>query len=202
MIQNTKYEVMKFVEQGDRCYKGSDYIQGQLLAKYVQSNPYLEKAQIFLWITELVKQVEQYHRCKGEQPYQYVNPYMMVISEEGEVRLIDAKASSNASLLTVANKQVIREHFLPEYLYDYSASDVDTDIYGIGKSIQYIFAMTLPNPALTKWEEYVFQKIVRNCLNSEAKQSYETPQDILKHLPKMKREGLTAMRIMRTIKGG
>ena len=177
---------MKFVEQGNRCYKGSDYIQGQLLAKYVQANPYLEKEQIFLWIADIIKQVEQYHRCKGAQPYQYVNPYMVVVSEEKEVRLIDAQANSNTSLLEVANKQVIREHFLPEYIYDYSASDVDTDIYGIGKSIQYIFAMTLPNPVLTKWEEYVFQKIVRNCLNSDAKQNYKAPEDILKHLPKMK----------------
>lgn len=189
MIQSTKYEVMKFVEEGNRCYKGSDCVQGQLLVNYVQTNPYMEKGQAFLWIAGLIKQLEQYQRCKGEEPYQYVNPYMLVIDVEKQIRLIDAQATSNASLLEIAHTKVIREHFLPEHIYDYTASDICTDIYGIGKSIQYLFSMTLLDPVLTRWEEYLFQKIIRNCLQTTSRQNYKKPQDIFKHFPKEKNEG-------------
>lgn len=189
MIQNTEYEVMKFVEQGDRCYKGSDSVQGQLLGQYMQANPYIEKTQVFQWISELIRQIAQYHKCKGENPYQYVNPYMMVVHTQRQIALIDAQAHSNESLLETANTNVIKEHFLPVHIYDYSASDVSTDIYGIGKSIQYIFSMTSPEPGLTKWEEYLFQKIVRNCLHIDTKRQYKTAQDIFKHFPKEKKKG-------------
>ena len=181
---------MKFVEQGSRCYKGSDCVQGQLLAQYIQANPYIEKAQVFLWISTLIKQIAQYHRCKGESPYQYVNPYMVVLNAQKQIVLIDTQAHSSESLLKTANTNVIKEHFLPEHIYDYSASDVSTDIYGIGKSIQYIFAMILPEPALTRWEEYCFRKIIRNCLNIDTKRNYKTPQDIFKHFPKAKRKDM------------
>jgi hypothetical protein len=187
LIQNIKYEVMKFVEQGNRCYKGGDCVEGQLLANYLQVNPYMDKGQALFWIAELIKQLEQYQRCKGEEAYQYVNPYMLVIDDEKQIRLIDVQATSNSSLLELANTKVIREHFLPEHIYDYTASDICTDIYGIGKNIQYLFSMTLLNPTLTKWEEFLFQKIIRNCLNTTSKQNYKTPQDIFKHFPKEKK---------------
>ena len=186
MTQGTKYEVMKFTEQGERCYKGSDCIYGELLGKYIQNNPYIEKTQVFFWISELIKQINQYHKCKGQRPYQYVNPYMMVVNSQEEITLIDTQARSNELLIKTANSLVMREHFLPDFIHDYSASDVMTDIYGIGKSIQYVFAMTAPDPKLTIWEEWSFRKIIRNCLNVSLKKGYQIPYDIFKHFPKRK----------------
>lgn len=174
-----KYEVIRLIKQNVGCHMVMDYVEGQILAEYVRIHPDIEKEKLFLWIRQIVKQLEYIHEVKRVKEYRYVTPFCMVVKNDQTIAFLDLNAKSNESILDFLNKEMIRKSFFPsKELYD--------DFYSLGKTIQFLLAQTCLTPALTRKEEAKFKKIVSKCLSGNSKKGYQNFSDIVLQFPQTK----------------
>ena len=146
------YDVLRLIEHGQVCYISSEYVAGKPLAVWLKYHPRLPKEQLLGWILCMARQLEMLHKCKNHPCCRYVNPYSMIISEEGGLYLADMQAGSNEDLLRLMRRKSIREHFLPPEEPYYRKASVALDAYGLGRTIQYLLAMSEPDPPLGRRE--------------------------------------------------
>ena len=181
------YEVLKMIMRLDRCYIASDYVIGVPLPVWMNEHKVIMKETLFYWVHEILDMLNQFHKSRGEPYYQYVNPYSVIIDREGKLHLLDLGSAQQSHLIHLMQKRPIREHFLsPENQY-YQKPGLSEDIYGLGKTIQYILAMEEISPPLTKKEEKKFRKAISRCFTKNSKKRFQTVQEVSEHLPKMKK---------------
>ena len=66
------YEIIRFMEHGNRWHPAMDCVQGELLIDRVRRCPEVEKEEVFGWIRQLAQQLERFHRCRSGQCYESV----------------------------------------------------------------------------------------------------------------------------------
>lgn len=94
----------------------------------------------------------------GNPCYQYVNPYSVIVTEDMTLHFLDMSVESNEKMLVQMNRRSVRENFLPPEVNYYQAASIELDIYGLGRTIQYLLSVTDPIPELTRRETVKFQK--------------------------------------------
>jgi len=177
---------MKFVTGNGRCHKGSDYVKGRLLSDYFRDRPQIRKEQLFQWMKQMGKQLQQYHKCGSKYYYRFVNPYMFVLTENGDLMLIDPQAESNQELVQKMHQEAIRSSFLPPGEPFYKRGSRVLDIYGMGRTMQYMLAQSAAVPALTKFEEFIFRRTIQKCLNYNSTKCYSNVSQVTKNFPKVR----------------
>lgn len=177
------YDVLRLIEHNRGCYVSADYVEGTPLIRCLKYHPALSKEQLFLWIHEMARQLECIHKCRGNPCYRYVNPYSMIITKDKELYFLDVSAKANENILSVMQRRNVREHFLPPEEAYYQTESVLLDIYGLGKTIQYLLSESKPTPAFTKLEEVRFQNIISRSLNRHLKRAYTNVSELRKQIP-------------------
>lgn len=184
MEEKKGYNVLKLVMHGNRCYVSTDYVRGKPLIHWLKYHPDIPKEQLFGWAREILRNLEYFHQSQGAPVYRYVNPYSMIISEELKIYLLDPGGKGHEELVHMMQRKMVREHFLSPDNQFYQKSGVDEDIYGFGKSLQYLIASVEVIPSLSMREERKLKKIISKCLNQKSKRSYKTIREISLHFPK------------------
>ena len=92
------YDVLRLIEHGQICYISSEYIEGRPLVWWLKYHPNISKQQLLAWMGSMAKQLAKIHKCKKKPCYQYVNPYSMVVTEEGELYFLDLEAGANEGI--------------------------------------------------------------------------------------------------------
>ncbi len=180
------FDVLRLIEHGQTCYVSSDNVGGMQLVRWLKVHPGIGKEKLFRWIQDIVRQLSLIHKCRGQPCYQYVNPYSLIVTEEEEVYFLDTGVGSNEELVREMQRRPVREHFLPPEEPYYQRASEELDIYGLGKTIQFMLAQTKPDPPLSRREEEKFHKILSKCLQIHSKTAFTQVSDILKYLPKYK----------------
>lgn len=178
------YDVLRLIEHGQMCYISSEYVGGKVLAGWLKDHPNITNERLFSLIRDITNQLCMIHRCRKRPYYQYVNPYSVVVTEEGEIYFLDLEAGSNEEQLRLMRKRAVREAFLPPGEPYYQKATLELDIYGLGKTIQYLLAMTKPIPALCKREERKFLRIISKCLSENSRLSYKNVSEIRRSIPR------------------
>ena len=128
------YEVLKFVEYGGYCRRSMDCVHGMLLIDRMKNEAVVDKAVLFGWFRKMAVCAEQYERCGEGQNYKYLNPYGIVLSDEGEVLFLDTESRENAEVMKQMQKRAVRSHFIrPVYEMDTGGSR-EPDRVGYGDS--------------------------------------------------------------------
>lgn len=177
------YDVLRLIEHGQSCYVSADYVTGRPLIQWLKYHPNLSKEQLFSWIEGLARQLECIHKCRGKPCYQYVNPYSIIVTEEKELYFLDMNAESNARLLPTMRRRSVREYFLPPGDNYYQNATVALDIYGLGRTIQYLLSMSEPEEPLSRREEVRLQKIISKSLERNSGRSYRQVSELRRQLP-------------------
>lgn len=199
MASKDGYDVLRLIEHGQTCYISSEYVKGKVLANWLKFHPNVTKEQLFAWIQSMTKQLGMIHKCRKKPCYQYVNPYSIVIAENGELYFLDMDASSNEEQLRLMRRRAVREAFLPLEEPYYQKASVELDIYGLGKTIQYLLSVSEPDPPLSKREEKRFQRIISRSLKRQSKLSYQNVSEIRKVIPVYKTKAKRTHRGIRRI---
>ena len=182
------YEVIKFIEHGSKCRLTMDYVEGELLINRIQQGEIQEKQEMLRWFLALAEQLEQYHRCSKAKCYYYLNPYSVLITNEGKLMLLDLGAESNGFVLKNLQKRSMRQHFIKSELHSWEDPKLSKDLYGLGKTIQFVLAHAKVEPKLSVQEESRFVKVISKCLGENPKKHYENLKQIQKELPQCKKE--------------
>lgn len=180
------YEVIRFIEHGNRCRPAMDCVQGELLIYRIKRCPEIEKSVLFAWMRQLVIQIEQYHRCRNNKCYKYINPYSVLVTRDDQILLLDLEAESNAFVMKSMQKRAMRNHFVKPIVHIRENNRISLDLYGYSKTIQFLLASTYVTPALTGWEKRRLSKIIEKCLNENSKKQYEDMKQVEKELPYVK----------------
>lgn len=181
------YEVLKFIEHGGHCRQSMDCIRGKLLIEYLKENPRMEKSVLFRWFRQLCVCVEQYHRCRGQKDYRYLNPYSIVVSEDQALSLIDLEAPDNAFVMKEMQRRAVRNHFVKPVCERGMEKDHKADLFAYGKTIQFLLAYVEVEPEISRLEEFRLAKVIARC-TGEAKASYENMGQVLDKLPPIPKE--------------
>lgn len=182
------YNVLRLIEHNQFCYVSSEYVEGCFLPEWLKYHPNMEKEEFFYFVHAIVKQLSQIHRCRGNPCYRYVNPYSILVSKERKVYFLDINAESGADQVRLMQRRVIREYFLPPQELYYQTESFALDLYGLGKTIQYMLSQACMDPPLSKREELRFHKILSRCLKINSKKSVQDISEILKIIPKYKKK--------------
>ena len=142
MVPKEGYDVLRLVEHGQTCYISSEYVDGRILANWLRYHPHVSKERLLGWVQMIAKQLGMIHKCRKKPFYQYVNPYSVVITEEGDLYFLDFEAQSNEEMLRFMRRRVVREYFLPAEEPYYQKASISLDIYGFGRTIQYLLAVS------------------------------------------------------------
>ncbi len=196
MEQQTEYDILKLVENQGRCYVSSDCMPGILLASCLKYRPSLPRDRLLAWMRQILEELEKFHRCRGNPCYQYVNPYSMIAGEDGRIHLLDLSAAGQQELRKKLMRRSIRESFLmPDNQYCQRESLAD-DIYGIGRTFQYMLAAVETEPPIQGRTKRKLRKIIFRCLSQTPDQEkrgrfrkqYHSVQEISEQFPKDRQE--------------
>ena len=157
------YEVLKFIEHGAQCRQSMDCEKGDLLIYYLQENRQLEKETLFEWFRQIGISADQFHRCRGGRKYRYLNPYSIVVAEDGRVYLLDLEAPENESVMKKMQQRTVRKHFVKTASGEEHGLAGDPDLFGYGRTMQFVLAYTSVVPQLTGREEKRLEKIIERC---------------------------------------
>lgn len=176
------YEVLKFIDHGARCRQGMDCVPGKLLIHCIGENPRLDKKTVFEWFRQLAVCVDQFYRCRNRRNYRYLNPYSIVISDEGRLFLLDLESQENAFVMKQMQKRAVRNHFVKP-VYDMGITkNQDADLFAYGRTVQFILACSEITPKLRRREEARFERLIRRC-TGESKKKYAEFSQVLRDLP-------------------
>lgn len=171
-----KYDVLRFVKQGQDCHIVSDYVTGEILAEYLKKQPNITKEQLFLWIHQLIGELMAVSNIKDVSNYGYLNPFCIIIKQDNTISLLNLREESNFEILRVMEKNNISQLFFPKDQYD--------EIFAFGKTLQFILAKTNISPPLSKMEERKLKHIISKCLSDKFKKKYQNFLEIKSNFPK------------------
>lgn len=184
MEEKQGYDVLRIVAHSGRCYMSTDYVKGKQLIVWLKYHSRIRKELLLEWIRELAEELELFHQCRGNPSYQYVNPYSIIVGLDDKLYLLDVGSREQDKLLHLMQRRYVRENFLsPDNQY-YQKPSIQEDIYGYGKTIQYLLSSVEAEPPLRRLEEFKLQKMIHRCVNRNSKRCYQTIQEISEHFPK------------------
>lgn len=186
MTENRDYEVLRLIEHKNICYISADNVKGCSLVGWVKHHPYMKKKDFQQWICEMGIQMLQIHQSKGNPCYQYVNPYSIIISENDTIHYLDLSAASNRGKVNIMNRRNIRSQFLPEQEKYYQNISEKLDMYGLGKTIEYILAFVEIEPKFNGHEERIIRKIIKLCTSDNNEDTFTKVEKLKNYLQKLR----------------
>ena len=173
MNTQKEYDVLRLIEHNRICYVSSDNIKGCPLVYWIKYHPYLSKGQMIQWIYSIIHQLVQIHKCRGNPCYQYVNPYSIIVTEDEQLYFLDIGADSNKEKLRLMHRRNVRDYFLPEDENIYQKASEELDIYGLGKTLQYLLSFVEVEPEFTKKEEKKLKKMIARCIDTNERRRFK-----------------------------
>ena len=146
------------------------------------------KETVFDWIRQLSKQLEQYYRCGNEDAaYGYVNPYAVIITEDGMLCLLDINEPENEELLKQMKKKKLRMLFVRKERVLSQKTERSDDLYGLAKIMEFTAEKCLDPKAFTRKEERVWKRMLGKCYSS-GKNAIKVLKNMQKEIGFLERE--------------
>lgn len=187
MTERTEYAVLQFVEQSGYCHIVHDTVKGHSVMDYAKEEVKLDRKKISRLLNSLAEQLEQFYKCEEQEAYGFVNPYALIVTEDGAVRLLDTEAEENRELVMKMRKKKVRVLFIsPEYVLSQRKRRED-DLYGFGKSVQFVLDKCCSPATFSRREDKLFKKLYAKC-KSGSQASLEEWKNIGKVLQKLEQK--------------
>lgn len=182
MYLKPDYDVLRLIQYNGMCYVSSDNVEGCPLGMWIKFHPYLSKTELTEWICNIVRQLVQIHKCRGNPEYQYVNPYSIIVTKEKDLCFLDVCSESNRESVQMMQEHRVCELFQPEQKMCLQMSSEERDIFGLGKTIQYLLAFTEVEPSFSIREEQRLKKMIAKCIDCAEKRKFHKVEDVQKYL--------------------
>jgi serine/threonine protein kinase len=171
-----KYE--EFCDDEHDCYILSEYVCGETLAQKIKSNPeyFNSRANLDKFFNQLLDALRCLH--ENHVVYSDLKPENIMLTQVGnDVKLIDLGYCFANSYTNTAG--TTEGYSAPEQ-ENKGKLDITTDIYGVGKIIEYIglnIPSNLPN---------IYSKIMQRCLKERQRDRIQNTDEIVRLINKRK----------------
>ena len=102
---------------------------------YLRDNTQLDKAVLFEWFRQIAGEIRKYQQSKRGQNYRCLTPYSIVVTEEGELLLLNPDAQENEFVMKKMQQKAVRSHFIRPTASG-SRKNCSVDLFGYGKILQ------------------------------------------------------------------
>lgn len=167
MVDRTEYTVLRFVERNGYCFMTNDTVKGSSVMQCVLKDKTVPKQQIFKWLIQIAHQIEQYYKCEKERAYGCMSPYAVIVVGADMVSLLDPMEAENYELIKRMQKKKVRALFVrKEHALSQRTDRVD-DLYGFGKTMEFMLDKCCSEKKFTRKEEKVMRRVRQKCENGE-----------------------------------
>lgn len=185
--------VRDVVESEDKIFLVMEYVEGRTLEEIIQKDDYYE-SDALKWILQLCDVLGYLHSRKTAVIYQDLKPKNIMISNEGDVKLIDF-----GTAVEIKNNG---EDFLRLGTKGFCAPEQQrngqitnrTDIYALGMTLLYLFTRRNPsapgfnkNETLNEINSYRDRKIkmiIRRCISDEPEERFRSASELYYQMQK------------------
>lgn len=168
LAERTEYAVFRFVGLSGYCHMVNDYVKGQTMMQYVKEARPVSKQRFWEWCAQLMHQMEQYYKWEDKRAYGGVNPYAVIVAEDGEIRLLDPDDFDNQEVVKRMQKKNVRVLFVKWEHVLLRKADREDDSYGLGKTLQFMAEKCRIEGGFTRKEERIVRRVIRQCLEGKA----------------------------------
>ncbi|MGN0140737.1 MAG: protein kinase [Roseburia sp.] len=133
-----EYRVPEYWEENGE-YLLREYYEGSNLEEYVWRNPGRTKAEVLALAAKICEVVGAFHRLEPPIIHRDIKPQNLILDMKGRIHCIDFETARNYG----GNKKKDTAFFGTEVTaapeqYGYAQTDVRTDVYGIGKVLDFL----------------------------------------------------------------
>lgn len=194
-------QVYDFLQIGDQIYTVIDYISGHDLEYYCKQNIHFSEEQLLIWLQQLLEVLEYLHTRKPMILHCDIKPANIMITEEGNVCLIDFNISidgeSNKELIGLSNQFASPEQVEKADRILAGADDsrvvLDgrTDLYSVGAVFYFLMTGVYPNARRENFVELKYQNevysdalanIVAKAMHPDIHRRFKSAGEMLKAL--------------------
>lgn len=169
-------------EQDGKLIVIEDYIQGRSLQEILEAEgPFPEKrvADIAEALCDILRQL---HQCTPPIIHRDIKPSNIMLSDDGVIKLIDFNAAKEFAEGKTEDTRFIGTYdFAAPEQYGFGQSDVRTDIYAIGVSMNYLLTGAVPRQ---KPYSGAMGKMIQKCTRLDAEGRYQSVDELKKALEK------------------
>lgn len=168
------YEVLRFVGQNGKFHIVMDYVEGDLLATYLQKEKSMSKKNFLQLMSNIAKELEGLEKSSAIEYIPYLTPFHIVVKEDQSVAFLKQTEKYNEKI----------EKFVGVFL---PADGSINYFYSYGRILQFILAKTKLRPRMSKIEEYRIRRIISKCMEVKSQKQFHSSKELAACLGNVKK---------------
>jgi len=180
-------QIYHICDEEDGFFIIEEYIEGKTLQEMIDSGQRMEKETIFHLLEQLCSVMKILHNLEKPIIHRDIKPSNIIISNEGDLKLIDFDAAREYKKDTYKDTVCLGTiEYAPPEQFGYSQTDARSDIYSIGR----VIAELIKAQGGTK-AEYLrsLQEIANKCTMFDPEQRYQSIKELESSIKKAKKSG-------------
>ena len=190
--------VVDIIEEADVIYVVMDYIEGETLEALLDKKGVMPVNKVVEWAKALCEVLAYLHRQKPPIIYRDMKPGNVIITSNGNVKLIDFGIAREYKIGDVTDTVCLgtRGYAAPEQATGISQTDQRTDIYNLGVTLCRLLTGNPPGNSLDKlyqtrrWRTEVpegLEYIIGKCIQQNPQGRYQDCEELLADLENYER---------------
>lgn len=162
-------KIYDLLQAENQCLCIMEYVKGQNLKEYIRKKyeeTKISERRIAQWGMELCEILSYLHRQQPAVLYQDLKPSNVICSESGKLKLIDP---DGAGFLGEGFSVSGTEGFLAPEQREGGKLDARTDLYGLGRTLQWILEKSVRKKRSSGYE---IQRILSRCTEDDPEKRY------------------------------
>lgn len=195
--------VVDILNDSKAVYIVEDYVHGHSLKEMADSGEYIDETMLADWMLQLTEVLAYLHSRNPAVIYRDIKPENIILTESGHIKLIDFGISRRYKPGQARDTQYLgTERFAaPEQYEEYGMqTDARTDIYGLGKTIEYL-------SGYCRKISSEFDEMIRTCIKNNPDDRFQSAEQLHDQLSimleqrqrKHKKNKISLLRILVTV---
>ncbi len=162
-----------------------EYIEGRDLKSIFDKDGLFDDKTVRQIALQLCDILEKIHALEPPMIHRDIKPSNIIMSDNGDVSLIDFNATKEYHEGNTQDTVLLGTHYFaaPEQILGYGASDVTTDIFGLGATMNYLLTGMYVKNFLAPGP---LESIIKKCTRMEKEDRYESVKELRMALLKVK----------------
>ena len=152
-----------------------EYINGFSLKEILDNSTLITEKDVVKYTIDLIDVLEKLHSCDPKIIHRDIKPSNIMINNDGILKLIDFDISRTHKIDKSLDTIILGTHgYAAPEQYGFNQSDVRTDIYSIGVTMNTMLTGSLPSEELYKGN---LSRIINKCIELDPQKRYQSMSD-------------------------